>query len=257
MKKSYPLEKPAQCYFCHPEEGIGYMKRVYHYDVQCFGTWGNFFVLPMIGAGIDGYLLISHKDHYHSMADIPPEDIKSLRELIDIIKKEITKNYAPSVVFEHGSTCDNVSCLIDHAHIHITPVPEGFDIKKEIEQDFELSTVRKYTDLNLWCHGGLGRLQYQINDKEIDEKTAHEKFQPFLGYLYYENTHGQMFIHELEDLYCFQPQYIRMVMFKKLGKETWQWNKNIDPETQKRTLEKLQQGLSKYLTPFNIDGGIK
>ena len=253
MKRKNHLERPKQCYFCHPDDGKAYMKRIYKYDVQFFGTWDNFTILPMIGAGIDGYLLIFHKDHFHSMAEIPPDDIKSLRELIDIIKSEISKSYGPSIVFEHGSTCDNVSCLVDHAHIHISPVPNGFDIKKEIEQDFELFTIKQFSDLSYWRHGGLGRLQYQINDGIIDEIIARKKFFPFLGYLYYENISGEMFIHELEDLYTFQPQYLRMVLLKKLGKEKWEWNNNIDQECQRNTIEKLA-GLFKYLKPIEMGG---
>lgn len=229
------------------------MKRVYNYDVLFFGTWKNFIILPMIGAGIEGYLLIFHKDHYHSMAEIPPKDLKSLRELITIIKREISKRYGPSIVFEHGSTCDNISCLVDHAHVHISPVPNGFDIKKEIEQDFELFPMKQFSDLRYWRHGGLGRLQYQINKGIIDETTARKKNFSFAGYLFYENISGEMFIHELHDLRAFQPQYLRMRLLNKLGKEEWEWNKNIDQECQRKTIEKLD-GLFKYLKPLQNRG---
>jgi len=253
MDKKINLSRPKQCYFCHPKDGFGYMKRVYKYEVQFFGKWNNFYIMPMVGAGIDGYLLIFHKDHYHSLADIPSDDILSLRKLLNIIKKEIAKVYGSSIIFEHGSTCDNVSCLIDHAHIHVVPVPKGFDVVKEIEQDFELTSIKNYSDIGYWGHGELGRLQYKINNNEIDKKTARESFSPFSGYLYYENTSGKMLIHEIKDLYCFQPQYLRMVVLKKIGIDKWEWNKNIDPECQRRTLEKLQ-GLSRHLTPFKING---
>lgn len=248
--------RPKQCYFCHIDEGFKCIERIYHYKVQFFGTWDNFYVLPMIGAGLDGYVLIFHKNHYHSLADIPAKDLKSLRKLIDIIKEEISRKYGTSIVFEHGSTCDNISCLIDHAHIHIAPVPKEFDMKNEIELDFELSSMKNYSDLSYWCHGGLGILQYKINDGELDEESAKKRFKSFSGYLYYEDVNGKMFIHEIEDLYCFQPQYLRMVLFKKLEIEKWEWNKNINPECQRRTIENLQ-GLSKYLTPFKNNGGKK
>jgi len=250
MDENTQLIHPKQCYLCHTDKGYKYMEQIYDYKVHFFGTWGNFTVLPMIGSGIDGYVLVFHKDHYHSMADMPPKDIKSLWELIDIIKKEMSKSYGPSVVFEHGSTCDNISCLIDHAHIHITPILEGFDIKNEIEEDFELSPLKRFTDLSYWRRGGLGRLQYKINGGEMDEDTARKRYIPFSGYLYYENPSRKMFIHELEDLYVFQPQYLRKVLFKKLGIAEWEWNKNIDPDCQQRTVERLD-GLSDYLEPFD------
>jgi diadenosine tetraphosphate (Ap4A) HIT family hydrolase len=207
----------------------------------------------MVGAVIDGYLLIVHKNHYHSMAEMPSKDIQSLRKLIDIIKSELSKSYGPSIVFEHGSTCDNISCLVDHAHLHIVPVPNGFDMKKDIEQDFELFPMQKYLDLQYWRHGGLGRLHYQINDGKIDETRARKRYVSFSGYLYYENAAGDMFIHELVDLFKFQPQYLRMVLLKKLGKEIWEWHENIDQECQRRTIEKLD-GLLKYLKPIEIRG---
>lgn len=251
MSKKYYLEKPKQCYFCHPEKGKKYMKEVYKYDVKFFGTWDNFILLPMIGAGIDGYVLIFHKNHFHSMAEIPQKDIINLKKLIKIIKNEINNSYGPSVVLEHGSTCDNVSCLIDHAHVHIVPVPKGFDIKEEIQNDFKLLPIKEFTDIKYWSHGGLGQLQYQISNGKIDEKIARKKYHPFSGYLYYEDTSEKMFIHELEDLYNFQPQYLRMILFKKLGIEKWEWNKNVDFECQRRTIDSLK-GLFKYLKLFEF-----
>jgi diadenosine tetraphosphate (Ap4A) HIT family hydrolase len=250
-KKNY-RKRPTQCYFCHPEKGKKLMKKVYKYDVTFFGTWDNFILLPMIGAGIDGYVLIFHKNHFHSMAEIPQKDIINLKKLIKIIKKEINNSYGPSVVFEHGSTCDNISCLIDHAHIHIVPVPKRFDIKEEIQKDFPLLPLKKFTDIKYWSHGGLGQLHYQISNGTIDEKIARKKYHSFSGYLYYEDASENMFIHELKNLDSFQPQYIRMILFKKLGREKWEWNKNIDSECQKRTMESLK-GLFKYLQPFEYE----
>lgn len=252
--KDKTLSRPKQCYFCHINTGLEVMKQIYNYDVKFLGTYENFSVLPMIGAGIDGYVLIFYKHHYHSLADIPLRDIKSLRKLITIIKNEIRKSYGPSIVFEHGSTCDNISCLVDHAHLHIAPVSEGFDLANEIERDYKLTPMRKYTDLKYWSHAGLGKLQYRIIDDKIDKKNAEKRFAPFSGYLYYENPWGKMFIHELKTLQMFQPQFLRMVLLKKLGKEHWEWNKNLDYECQRRTIENLQ-GLSKYLTPVKNIGG--
>ncbi|MCX6664649.1 MAG: hypothetical protein NT038_01105 [Euryarchaeota archaeon] len=254
MVEDKTLHRLEQCYFCDINKGFELMRQIYNYNVKFFGTYSNFYVLPMIGAGIDGYILVFHKDHHHSLADIPLSDIKSLRKLIGIIKNEIRKSHGPSIVFEHGSTCDNISCLVDHAHLHIAPVPEGFDLVDEIERDYKLTPMRKYTDLKYWCHGGLGKLQYSITDDKIDRKTAKNRFSPFSGYLYYENSSGKMFIHELKTLKTFQPQYLRIVLLKKLGKEHWEWNKNLDHECQRRTIENLQ-GLSKYLTPIKNIGG--
>ena len=252
MVENTQLPRPKQCYFCHPDKGFKYVKQLYNYDVKILGTWGNFTVLPMIGAGIDGYILVVHKDHYSSMAEIPKKDLKSLRELIDIVKKEVSKCYSPPLVFEHGSTCDNISCLIDHAHVHITPVPRGFDVLNDIGIDYKLISLRSFEDLTYWRSSGLGKLQYQIVDGMIDKDNAKKKYTPFSGYLYYEQPSGNMFIHELEDLYAFQPQYIRMLILKKLGKKNWEWNKNIDSECQKRTVEKLGD-LVQYIK--NNDGG--
>lgn len=240
MTNAVKFPQPKQCYFCHPEIGCKLLKKMYNYDVKILGSWGNFTVLPMIGAGIDGYLLIIHKKHYSSVAEIPLKDLKSLRELLDVIKEEITKCYSPPLIFEHGSTCDNVSCLVDHAHLHITPVPRGFNIKKDIETDYHLMPLRRFTDLTFWRRNELGTLQYQIFDGTLDKKTAQKKHKQFSGYLYYEQPSNNMYIHELENLDTFQPQYIRMILLKKLGKKNWEWNKNIDSECQKRTIEKLK-----------------
>jgi len=253
MKENIKNIHPKQCYFCNINDGFNFMKRTYNYEVQFFGKWKNFFVLPMIGAGMDGYVLVFHKYHYHSMAEIPSADIKSLGELIKIIKKEIKKSYGKSVVFEHGSTNDNRNYPFDHAHINICPVPNNFDIRDEIEFDYKLSTMRNFSDLCYWRQGNLGRLQYEIDDEKLDKSNVLKKQASVSGYFYYENPSGKIFIHELDDLKAFQPHYIRDVLFKKLGKNILDWDKCIDSECQKRTISALS-GLSNYLQPYNNGG---
>jgi hypothetical protein len=83
--------RPKQCYFCHPDEGKKLMSEVYKYDVAFFGTRDNFVVLPMIGAGIEGYVLIFHKHHFHSIAELPEQDLVNLKKLINIIKEDEIK----------------------------------------------------------------------------------------------------------------------------------------------------------------------
>lgn len=86
----------------------------------------DFFVIPSIGAIIEGWTLVIPRNHTYSM-----RNYYTNKNLCDITNKTITalqKNYGQIIAFEHGADGDNspTSCGTDHAHIHLVPFNGSF-----------------------------------------------------------------------------------------------------------------------------------
>ena len=92
----------------------------------------NFFIIAGFGAFIPGYVLVITKNLYTSFAQLTDKEMEEYSWLVDAIKQSIKKNYdSDTVLFEHGMC----SCAggLDHAHVHMMPIPNKFD-KNEINQ---------------------------------------------------------------------------------------------------------------------------
>lgn len=92
----------------------------------------HFVVIPAIGSFSPGYLLVLPRRHALSFGRVPPGLSEELEDLLQGIAEWARETYGKSVLmFEHGpasQTARGGSCL-DHAHLHISPVPEEIDLK--------------------------------------------------------------------------------------------------------------------------------
>ncbi|MBM4249870.1 MAG: hypothetical protein FJ149_10665 [Euryarchaeota archaeon] len=216
-----------RCLFCDPEEGSRHMLETFGLRVGPIAWSRSFFIMPMVGAGAEGYLLLVSRKHYHSMAELPIEQFAELSRLLPLVRAEVGKAFGNPIVFEHGSTCHNLSCLIDHAHLHIVPVPAGFSLREDIERDHPLLRLRRFEDLSLWATGGAGRAFYDFEDGARLDGYDPER-ERFAGYLYYEEQDGTGYVHELRSVDGFQPQYLRRLLLARMGRSVWDWRRNID-----------------------------
>jgi ATP adenylyltransferase len=85
-----------------------------------------FYLKPTLGHFIEGYCLIISKDHYRTIAEIPREMMSDLVSFSDTVKRTIEEKYGPNIVsFEHGAVCptERMGSCIDHAHLHVVPLP--------------------------------------------------------------------------------------------------------------------------------------
>jgi|GEM_PF-519882 len=105
----------------------------------------NFFVVPSLGALVEGWLLIVTKEHHICMGSLEQERMNELKILLDIIKNWIRSIYGSAAAFEHGpvSFKQPVGCGVDHAHIHVVPtsVPLIQNARKWVESEFVWSRV--------------------------------------------------------------------------------------------------------------------
>jgi len=204
----------ATCLFCDPEAGREHCRQNFGLRMDILARSRHFFVIPMPGAGTNGYLLVVSKEHHHSMADLPLARFEELLGLLGLLLPEVEKAYGPAVLLEHGSTCKNISCMIDHAHIHIVPVPEGFSILDDIGQKYPLTAMRNIGDLVFWGAG-----------EHVAPDGSNGRH---VGYLFYRERDGKCFIHPLASVERFEPQYLRKVLLLRLGRSEWDWRKNLD-----------------------------
>lgn len=93
------------------------------WNIPLFQT-DHFWVLPSLGAMVDGWLLIVPKEHYLCMGEVPETleaEFSELRhQVVDRLKAFYNK---PVVSFEHGPSriLKRTGCGVDHAHVHFVP----------------------------------------------------------------------------------------------------------------------------------------
>jgi len=168
----------------------------------------NFNVFPSLGQIVEGYLLISSKKHYLSIAQIPDKLYPELKQVQKKVKKVLTNNYQKPLFFEHGplNEQEKGGCCIEHAHLHC--VPANADILEEILKNFPSKIIDSFS--------------------EIPKNTQ---------YLFLEqNNIKYLFILDT----IIPAQYIRQILAVKLDKEDkWDWRQSPEVSKLKNTIKKL------------------
>ena len=140
----------ADCIFCKLLSGnpIHEQKSLYESN--------HFLVVPGSGGFIDGYLMILPKKHIMSCAELNPEQMEEIRNVISDIKFILKSIYHNEIlIWENGSGTDGKGkpkTSIVHAHIHACPCSDKLNILKTIKltgvslthiKSFELSSYIK------------------------------------------------------------------------------------------------------------------
>jgi ATP adenylyltransferase len=204
-------------YCCRLAEAIEQERMLFQTD--------NFFVIPTLGSmGIEGYLLVVPKKHYHAIAEIPKKLSKELLELVGDVKTLISHEYGLStLVFEHGPRLGNIDSgqSIDHAHLHLVP---GVDITEDWAVDlmFRLGKVGQFY--------------------KVERVEGFQKAQDLIGlgrsYLYVQNLQGAELLSEQN--FHRPSQYFRAMVANQVGTSYWNWRLNPDPETLEKTVLRLK-----------------
>jgi diadenosine tetraphosphate (Ap4A) HIT family hydrolase len=173
----------------------------------------NFVVFPSVGQIVEGYLLITSKDHYISMGAVPEQLHAELESVEDKVRNVLGKVYTTPLFFEHGPISDKNrggSC-IDHAHFHCVPV--DIDIVEDLSRTFPYEQISSFK--------GLTRI--------------------------FEHHVPYFFVEENKDRYVFNinfpvfSQYIRRLIADKIGKpERGDWRNYPGYDEMKRVIERLR-----------------
>ena len=190
------------CNFCELDKSIYYNKVIEETN--------NFFVIPTLGALVEGYVMIVSKEHVNSIIELDDVVLGEYNELIKkyrSIFKDLYGKYP--IVFEHGTPNINgfcTSCVI-HAHSHI--VNHNYKNENEIIQTLNFEKINS-----------IGDIKYQ-------------------NYIFYQNSLGERFV-----TYEYKPvrQMMRLLIAKDLEiEEKYNWREYPFHENIKKTLDKFQR----------------
>lgn len=177
----------------------------------------NFVVFPSLGQIVEGYLLISPKKHYISLAQMPNSFYDELTNLQEKVKEILTKNYSKPIFFEHGpfSRKEKAGCCIEHAHLHA--VPTNVSILEEVVEHFPAKIIKSFS--------------------ELPSNSS---------YLFLEENNEKYFCSINTVL---PPQYLRQILAVKLGvPEKWDWREYLRIKELQNTIKRLN---SQAINPTN------
>lgn len=109
----------ADCEFCNGLQGL---ERDW-YDFRILDENNGFVTVAALGSLVPGMVLIVPKRHVPSMALLSSLERKQLYAFEGVISKRLEEIWERPILFEHGSSEEEVrvSACIDHAHWHLTP----------------------------------------------------------------------------------------------------------------------------------------
>jgi diadenosine tetraphosphate (Ap4A) HIT family hydrolase len=96
----------------------------------------HFRVVPSKGGFVPGWLMIVPKAHVLSTAALADDQCDEFVELISFVGTQIARRFGNPTVFEHGAVAEKSSfgCGIDHAHVHLVPLPNGSRLRSLAEE---------------------------------------------------------------------------------------------------------------------------
>jgi ATP adenylyltransferase len=174
----------------------------------------NFIVFPTIGQLVEGYLLITSKQHHISIGALPAELYEELERVKSKVKEVLRTTYGNPLFFEHGPATRRKKggCCIDHAHLHAVPV--NLKLSDSLSDEFKGRRIRSFE---------------KIKDKHI-------KGEP---YFFVEENDGTMRIFDIPAVV--PSQYIRKLIAMKLDEpDIWDWKEHPRMELLSNTINKIK-----------------
>jgi ATP adenylyltransferase len=109
----------------------------------------HFIVVPSKGAFLPGWLMVVPISHVLSMAQLPLSLAEELDSLLVRVTCLLELHYSAPTMFEHGAVTAGTTfgCGIDHAHLHVVPLPAGVDLRMMAEAALDEPFVPRETAL--------------------------------------------------------------------------------------------------------------
>lgn len=126
----------SDCCLCSQIQGrpgndlIASMLRGRSYVRRVMFESDSFAVVPSLGPLTPGHSLLCPKQHVRSFAEVDPALDAEYRRVLAFVSGRLSAVFEPNVlVFEHGMATDGRTvCTVDHAHLHLVPLPVGVDV---------------------------------------------------------------------------------------------------------------------------------
>lgn len=177
----------------------------------------NFWVLPSLGALVEGWLLVVPKDHYLCMGAMPDILLEEMSLIASEVGDLIKTRYGQVCKFEHGPAQGqlNVGCGVDHAHMHILPV----------QQNLISASERYLPEGSHWNRAQL-----------YDCSKVHRNGE---SYLYLEQEHGNAYIATHNG---FASQILRRAVADSLQKpQEYDWKQYAQEATVRSTMTVFEE----------------
>ncbi len=181
----------------------------------------EYFVLfPSVSPLVSGHVLIFPKKHITCLFSLRPSIRDQLVAVVQDVNKHVRYHFGSTYVFEHGVVDGKATgCGINHAHLHIVPLPDRI-IEKIGEQ-----VKRKHPPIR---SGSLEELLYQNNI--------------YSSYLLFGKGPDNMSLSFSENI---ASQYMRQTISKEIGDDTWDWKALFGWENFNTTLMSFTNFVSK------------
>ena len=190
----------------------------------------NFFVVPSIGQmGIEGYVLLCSKEHVDGISRLSERNFNELENLITITKDLLHNVYKTNniVIFEHGPRVGfyRGGGTLDHAHLHIVPLPDSIKLMDSV-------VLNLLTELKV---GEYYRPKRVDDFRSLVDISEIEK----VSYFFIQTSKGKRFTTKVN--YRLPSQYLKRIVAYELNRRNkWNWRKNPDKDTFKKTIDKLK-----------------
>lgn len=174
----------------------------------------NWFAIPSIGSLTVGYVLLVHKQHYLSLADVPHYSYEEMLTLKMEVESVLFKQLGlPCLTFEHGTSNPRSTGAnsVNHVHIHIVPFnrPVWQSIFSKI-QSASIESVDTYESL--------------FKSWQIRHPDSYLLFQDIDQRIYY-----------IPDASNMPSQLFRRCLAPYLGATCWDWKKDAYIDNMIRT----------------------
>lgn len=173
--------------------------------------------IPGLGSFVEGYSLVTSKNHVLNTGCFNTDIIDELELVIQKIRKMLRRVYEKgSIVFEHGSMGNRnyAGSCIEHQHMHILPA--------------DLSHVPKVLSDNFVNHGPMNSMKGLI---EFNRNRV--------PYIYYASISGE---HNVFEVQVLPRQYLRQVIAAECGHpQDWDWREKPFKENIKRFVTKVKE----------------
>lgn len=125
----------AECRFCHLCDP--HREHMSPWDHIIISS-RTFLVVPSKGALVPGWLMVIPRRHVLSTSVMTKDEFKDLHDILAETKAIVADTFGPPTVFEHGAACANTTfgCGIDHAHVHVVPLP--FHLRTAVQSSVDV-----------------------------------------------------------------------------------------------------------------------
>lgn len=185
------------CFLCNPDTDLLYLSST------------RFHAMLGIGPVVEGYTILSTKNHIRSMFDMPSDNIQEYYDFHRKVLELLSSLYGTVIITEHGRVpiCDfyNLNRESHCYHAHQLLFPINIDLLPSLKQNFP-KMVKTY-----------------CNFTEARQSRTSEG-----EYIYYEAPNGICYVAQNVK---FARQYFRMLVAEKIGhieRVDWQNFKGLD-----------------------------